>query len=107
LLRLFECIESIKSDVKKKMMLTSAYDPCTKVTEASETQKISSNDAAVMFSKRQSATNSLFHAHDAKETWAEEFCVRGEFLIAMRKQFDILGRGGTIILKAKNLRRSR
>src|ERR1700722_12967108 len=32
LLQLIECIESLKSDVKKKMMLTRAYDPCTKVT---------------------------------------------------------------------------
>ena len=31
-LQLIECIESIKSDVKKKMMLSRAYDPCTKVT---------------------------------------------------------------------------
>ena len=31
-LQLIECIESIKSDVKKKMMLPCAYDPCTKVT---------------------------------------------------------------------------
>jgi hypothetical protein len=34
MLRLIECIESIKSDVKKKMALTSASDPCTKVTAA-------------------------------------------------------------------------
>jgi hypothetical protein len=32
LLQLIECIESIKSDVKKKMMLTRACDPHTKVT---------------------------------------------------------------------------
>ena len=32
LLQLIECIESLKSDVKKKMMLTRACDPCTKVT---------------------------------------------------------------------------
>ncbi len=32
LLQLIECIESIKSDVKKKMMLTRARDPYTKVT---------------------------------------------------------------------------
>ena len=31
-LQLIECIESIKSDVKKKMMLSRACDPCTKVT---------------------------------------------------------------------------
>jgi hypothetical protein len=32
LLRLIECIESIKTDVKKKMMLTGACDRHTKVT---------------------------------------------------------------------------
>src|SRR6478752_2995316 len=32
LLQLIECIESLKSDVKKKMMRTRACDPCTKVT---------------------------------------------------------------------------
>ncbi len=32
LLQLIECIESIKSDVKKKMMCSDAYDPHTKVT---------------------------------------------------------------------------
>jgi hypothetical protein len=34
-LRLFECIESIKSDVKKKMMPADACDPYTKVTRES------------------------------------------------------------------------
>jgi hypothetical protein len=32
LLQLIECIESIKSDVKKKMMLACAPERCTKVT---------------------------------------------------------------------------
>src|ERR1700690_116052 len=32
LLQLIECIESLKSDVKKKMMRTRACDPYTKVT---------------------------------------------------------------------------
>ena len=32
LLQLIECIESIKSDVKKKMMYAGAFDRCTKVT---------------------------------------------------------------------------
>jgi hypothetical protein len=32
LLQLIECIESLKSDVKKKMMCSRACDPCTKVT---------------------------------------------------------------------------
>ena len=32
LLQLIECIESLKSDVKKKMMLARACDRCTKVT---------------------------------------------------------------------------
>jgi hypothetical protein len=33
LLQLIECIESLKSDVKKKMMLTCAPERCTKVTK--------------------------------------------------------------------------
>ena len=32
LLQLIECIESMKNDVKKKMMLHVACDACTKVT---------------------------------------------------------------------------
>jgi len=39
LLRLIECIESIKSDVKKKMMLACACDPHTKVTGRSLAKK--------------------------------------------------------------------
>jgi hypothetical protein len=35
LLQLIECIESIKSDVKKKMMCSDAYDSHTKVTRSS------------------------------------------------------------------------
>src|ERR1700719_3589082 len=40
-LQLIECIESLKSDVKKKMMLARACDPCTKVTRERLEKKFS------------------------------------------------------------------
>ena len=45
-LQLIECIESIKSDVKKKMMLSRACDPCTKVTRGRCEKKISRTRAS-------------------------------------------------------------
>ena len=62
LLQLIECIESIKSDVKKKMMLSSASDPCTKVTGRSCEEKIFRDAIATeKFSSRQNSCNGCEH----------------------------------------------
>jgi hypothetical protein len=48
LLQLIECIESIKSDVKKKMMLTRALERCTKVTGEEKSRIVSAQSKQIM-----------------------------------------------------------
>jgi hypothetical protein len=63
LLRLFECIESIKSDVKKKMTLTRACDPYTKVTEVKGARNFPSREAAIIFFSQAILGKFVWSAH--------------------------------------------
>jgi hypothetical protein len=51
LLQLIECIESIKSDVKKKMMLICALERCTKVTREQKREKCGTQQEQISISK--------------------------------------------------------
>src|ERR1700722_10462073 len=63
-LQLIECIESIKSDVKKKMMLIRACDPYTKVTGGHRRRK---------FREREQRRRSFFLREIFGGLWALTF----------------------------------
>jgi hypothetical protein len=52
-LQLIECIESIKSDVKKKMMLICALERCTKVTRRQKRENCVTQQEQISISRQQ------------------------------------------------------